>query len=174
MLIKEVIVVEGKNDEACLKQFLDVDIITTNGSALSKETLSLIKEVNETRGVIIFSDPDYPGKKIRNTIIDYVGETKHAFLKKSKAIDPRKKKVGIEHATKEDILASLENVVTFGNENTITWEEYLKLGFVGSKANRQYICDKLNIGVCNGKTLFKRLNMLALSYDEVKRLMEED
>ena len=60
MKIKEVIVVEGKSDLIFLKSFLDAEIIITNGSEISKETLDLIKKANETTGVIVLTDPDYP------------------------------------------------------------------------------------------------------------------
>ena len=90
--IKEIIVVEGKSDYTLLKSFLDVEIIITNGSEISKETLDLIKKANETKGVIILTDPDYPGMQIRNKINQYTSGCKNAFVEKSKAI--KGKKVG--------------------------------------------------------------------------------
>ena len=59
--IKQVIVVEGKTDTNHLKKIFDVDTIETNGSAISKSTLNLIKQVAKTKGVILFLDPDYTG-----------------------------------------------------------------------------------------------------------------
>jgi ribonuclease M5 len=100
--IKEIIVVEGKSDYTLLKSFLDVEIIITNGSEISKETLDLIKKANETKGVIILTDPDYPGMQIRNKINQYTSGCKNAFVEKSKAI--KGKKVGIAETRKEDIL----------------------------------------------------------------------
>ena len=41
--IKQVIVVEGKTDTNHLKKIFDVDTIETNGSAISKSTLNLMK-----------------------------------------------------------------------------------------------------------------------------------
>ena len=61
--IKEIIVVEGKSDTALLKELFEVDTIETHGLALDKKTLELIKEANKTRGVIVLTDPDFPGKK---------------------------------------------------------------------------------------------------------------
>ena len=57
-VIKEVIVVEGKHDSATLKQYFKCDTVITNGLSLDEETLAYIKELNETRGVILFLDPD--------------------------------------------------------------------------------------------------------------------
>ena len=39
-----------------------------------------LKQYNETRGIIVFTDPDSPGEAIRNKIINYVGTCKHASL----------------------------------------------------------------------------------------------
>ena len=63
--IKEVIVVEGKNDTNHLKEFFDVDTIETSGLGLNKETIELINNINSKRGVILLLDPDTPGEKIR-------------------------------------------------------------------------------------------------------------
>ena len=65
-MIKEVIVVEGVNDTKRLKSFFGVDTIETHGLGLKKETIELIKKINDKRGVILFLDPDTPGEKIRN------------------------------------------------------------------------------------------------------------
>ena len=37
-----IIVVEGTSDEALLHSFLDVDVVTTNGSEVSRETIDNI------------------------------------------------------------------------------------------------------------------------------------
>jgi len=81
--INEIVVVEGKTDSVKLQQLFNVDTIITNGSAINKETISLIKQLALGRGVILFLDPDGPGEKIRKTIVNAVGETKQCFLKKS-------------------------------------------------------------------------------------------
>lgn len=82
MLFKEVIVVEGRDDTRRLKEiFPDIETIETNGSAIDKPTLERIKILNETRGVIVFTDPDFPGNKIRQAVTEVVPECKHAYLK---------------------------------------------------------------------------------------------
>ena len=74
MKIKELIVVEGKTDLIFLKSFLEADIVITNGSEISQKTLDFIKEANKKQGVIILTDPDYPGLRIRNIISEYIGD----------------------------------------------------------------------------------------------------
>lgn len=61
--IKEVIVVEGKDDTKRIQRAVDADTIETRGSAIPEETLMLIKKLAKTRGVIVFTDPDFSGEK---------------------------------------------------------------------------------------------------------------
>jgi ribonuclease M5 len=80
--IKQVIVVEGKTDTNHLKKLFDVDTIETNGSAISKSTLNLIKQVAKTKGVILFLDPDYTGNLIRKKIAQHLEQFDEAFIVK--------------------------------------------------------------------------------------------
>ena len=122
--IKEIIVVEGKSDTALLKELFEVDTIETHGLALDKKTLELIKEANKTRGVIVLTDPDFPGKKIRDQIQTVVPNCKHAFVSKKDATG--KKKLGIAEANKEAVVLALENMVSFDVDNqSITWHEFI-------------------------------------------------
>ena len=167
--IKEVIVVEGKNDTNNLKKYFDVDTIETNGLGLNKDTIELIKNVNSKRGVILLLDPDSPGEKIRNKINDAIPGLKNTFLFKKEA--RTSKKVGIEHASKETLEKALQNVVTYGiSLETISYDEYCELGLVGNKDSvrkRETISNKFRLGKCNAKTLFKRLNMLGISKEQI-------
>ena len=47
------------------KRAVNADTIETNGSAVNAETIEKIRLAQETRGVIILTDPDFPGEKIR-------------------------------------------------------------------------------------------------------------
>lgn len=84
MRIEEIIVVEGKDDTKRLQQFVDADTIETNGSALSEDTLEKISHAEQVRGVIIFTDPDFSGEKIRKQITEVVPTAKHAFISRKK------------------------------------------------------------------------------------------
>ena len=86
MQIKEIIVVEGKDDTTAIKRAVQADTIETNGSAISEETLKRIQHAQEKRGVIVFTDPDYPGRRIRAIIEERVQGVKHAFYQKPKQL----------------------------------------------------------------------------------------
>lgn len=63
MKIREVIVVEGKDDTKRINMAVNADTLETRGSAISDETLEQIEELQEKRGVIVFTDPDFSGEK---------------------------------------------------------------------------------------------------------------
>lgn len=170
--IKEIVVVEGKTDTALLKELFEVDTIETHGLALDEKTLGLIKEASKNRGIIILTDPDYPGKKIRDQIQAVVPNCKHAFVSKKDATG--KKKLGIAEAKKEAVVAALENMVNFDvNKQSITWPEFINLDIIGNKQKRLLVYELFNLGYGNVKTLFKRLNMVGITKDEILRKLKD-
>jgi len=178
--IKEVVVVEGYHDLATLKAiFKEIDVYITNGSEISDETLKELKILNEKRGLILFLDPDYQGERIRRIINDYVGETKHAFLPKKECISKNKKKVGIEHAKKDVIIKGLTSFYTSSKitSNLVEFKDLYKLKLIGndsSKALRKYLGEELGIGLNNGKTLLKKINMFNITLSQISEILGSD
>ncbi len=168
MKIREVIVVEGINDARHLQSFMDVDTISVSGLGISEEVIALIRETNEKRGVIVFCDPDHAGEVIRARINQKIPGLKNAFIDKKDA--RTSKKVGVEHAPKEKILAALENVVTY-KENSAEFSEndMLELGLVGDRRLRAKVSAYYHLGCPNAKTMRKRLNMLGIKKEELKK-----
>lgn len=177
MRIKEIIIVEGKDDTAKLKQVLDVDTIETNGSAINQRTLDQIKHAQEKRGVIIFTDPDYPGQRIRHIIDQTIADCKHAFLTKEEARGKDNKGIGIEHASPDAIKSALAQVYRLedSNQSLITRDDLLNLGLIGNalaKARREKLTERLRLGYANGKQLLKRLQMFQITPDQLNTEME--
>ncbi|WP_028781769.1 ribonuclease M5 [Thalassobacillus devorans] len=175
--IKEVIVVEGKDDTAKVKQAVDADTIESNGSAIHEETIERIRHAKEKRGVIIFTDPDAPGERIRAIISEAVPGCKHAFLPKDQARSKFDKGLGIEHATVEAIQAALESVYELSEMEgiAITKSDLIAYGLLGGPragCRRDRLGELLNIGKTNGKQLLKRLTMFQISKQEFEKMME--
>jgi ribonuclease M5 len=168
--IQEVIVVEGKDDTKQIAKAVNADTIETRGSAVPDETLALIEEVAKKRGIIIFTDPDFSGEKIRKIVSEVVPNAKHAFLPKSEGVPTKAGgSLGVEHASAEAIREALENVYTEADataEPTITQADLLKAELIGgpkAKARREALGEVLRIGYVNGKQLKKRLQMFQIS-----------
>lgn len=173
MKIRETIVVEGKDDEALLKQFYEVDIIRTEGTHLSQKTLEQIKEAAQHHGIIVFTDPDHPGEEIRRKINEAIPGAKNAFLTSKSR---RKNKVGVEHASREEIEEALANLLTFTKEeDSLSRKEFNDLGLSG-KANSAYLRvhveDYYHLGHGSAKTLFARLNSRRVTKEELRKVIE--
>lgn len=176
MKIKEVIVVEGKDDTTAIRSAVDADTIETNGSAINQETLEKIKLAQKTRGVIVLTDPDFPGEKIRHTITQYVPGVKHAFINKTEAIARNGKGLGVEHASTEVIIEALSQAHEMSEEimEIITQDDLIDAGLIGgqgAKERREHLGKLLKIGYTNGKQLHKRLMMFQISAAEFSAAM---
>ena len=172
--IQEVIVVEGKHDTATLKRYFECDTIETNGLSLNDETMNYIEKVQKKRGIILLTDPDSPGNRIRDKINQRVPNCKNAFLQKKDA--RTSKKVGIEHASKETIEEALKNLITYQDKpfNTLTTNDLYELGLLGklnSKQLREHIGTQLHLGFANAKTMLHRLNCLGITKEELEKLL---
>ena len=66
--VKQAVIVEGKYDKIKLDSIIDGVIVQTNGYSIfkDKEKLALIRFYAEKTGIIILTDSDSAGFKIRN------------------------------------------------------------------------------------------------------------
>ncbi len=176
-MYNQVIVVEGKHDEQKIKSiYPEVDCIVTNGSEISDATLNLIVETSKKRDVILFLDPDFPGKKITKKILDTNGDFKIAFIDKNKAKSKNDKKVGIEHADTDDIKRSLENFFEIqrdGQDEIKIQDLYIRrlINHKSSRKLRKNVCKSLNIPVFNGKAFLKYLNILGIDIKKIDEVL---
>ena len=175
--IKEIIVVEGRDDITAIKRVVDAHIIALNGfSALSKKTINKIVELSKNNDLILFTDPDFAGKKIRDTLKKYIPNIKHAFVSQKNAT--KNDNIGVENANDESILEALKNVITANQniENRFSIEDLIDNGFVsGSNAKKRRVMlgDTLKIGYYNAKQLLKALNSFNISREQFEKTVEE-
>lgn len=170
--IKEMIVVEGQNDTNRLRQFFDVDTIETGGFNLSKDLMERIREAHTRRGVIVFTDPDFTGERIRTRINKEIPGVKNAFIDRDKALGIGK--IGVEHANYEDLKASLEHCVTFNEpKESLSWNEFLDLKIMGDKKRREKVSQAFHLGHCSTKVCYKRLCQLGITADEIREALHE-
>lgn len=166
-IIKETIVVEGKTDADKILSLFQANIITTNGSDCNKQTISMIKQANLKNGVILFLDPDYMGEKIRKMITNQVPNLKQAFIKVQDVINNKHHKIGIAEAAGEAIKKALINTVTFDtSRQTLSLSEYNLLE-LNTKQKRLIVCHHYKISYCNNKQLWRRLNMIGVTLQDL-------
>lgn len=174
-MIKEVIVVEGKDDIAAVKKAVDAEVISTHGFGYGMKLISLLKDIEKRRGIIIFTDPDFMGNKIRKDLSEHLKNPKHAFLPQGKAM--KKDNIGVENATSEDIINALKKArPTFENKNSeFTQKDLRDNGLInkpGSNEKRDKVADVLRIGHGNGKQFLSRLNSFGVSRDEFEKAVK--
>lgn len=179
--IKEIIVVEGRDDTQRIKWAVGADTIETNGSAINKETIALIKHAQEKRGVIVFTDPDFAGEQIRKIISSEVPGVKHAFLSQDESRPKHKGSLGIEHASKKSIIEALNHVYEesknhLKSSTDITKAFLIKNQLVGTdnaSIRRKKLGEILRIGYTNGKQLLKRLQAFDITRKEVEAALNQ-
>lgn len=104
--IKQAIIVEGKYDKIKLNEVVDAIIITTNGFQIykDKEKLEFIRYLAQKSGIIILTDSDTSGFKIRNFIKSAVksGNIINVYIpdiygkEKRKLVPSKEGKLGVE------------------------------------------------------------------------------
>lgn len=178
-MIKEVIVVEGKSDIARLRQAIDADIIKTDGFCLRPQTIEQIRCAYEKRGIIILTDPDSAGERIRAYLTEKFPNAKHAFVPRKDAI--ANNDLGVEQASPEAIRLALDKVrcATFEPQTVFQMEDLICAGLNGSTIAAQRRAEAgaiLGIGYGNAKQFLKRLNhygVTRLEWDEALHQIDE-
>ncbi|WP_251548130.1 ribonuclease M5 [Limosilactobacillus caecicola] len=181
--IKEVIVVEGKDDTKQIQRAVDADTFETNGSALSLDDLEQLKKLQQTRGLIVFTDPDFNGERLRKMISQAIPGVKHAFIRRDQGVPTEAHgSLGVEHASQATIKAALQSLYTEEAPLTpeFTRQDLANHDLVSGQAaryRRERLGQILGIGYGNGKQLLKRLNVFRITRDQfnvaVKQLDQE-
>ena len=168
-MIKEVIVVEGRNDISAVKRAVDVELIATSGFGITNKTIERIKSAQLRCGVIILTDPDYAGEKIRRTISEKVKGCKHAFLPRELAT--KDGDIGVENASPESIRAALSKVKTEVGEDRHEFDMndlviFNLSGNAQAASTRDKVGRELGIGYGNSKQFLNRLNRYGITREE--------
>ena len=191
--IKETIIVEGVYDKIKLSRFLDAVILPVHGFQVfrSSETIETIKKMADETGIVIFTDSDSAGFKIRNYIKQSLppDKVKHAYIpdvrgKEKRKTEPGKEGLlGVEGIKDELLLDALKKAgceidgsaeaARGGRE--ITKADLYKLGLSGgadSADKRRKLAKTLGIPMkISANMLLDMLNRL-VSYEELSELVQ--
>lgn len=175
-MIKETIVVEGKDDIANVKRAVDCEMIPTNGLSFGMDLIERLKVINDRCGIIILTDPDYAGKKIRARISKHIPTAKHAYIDRKKAI--KKNDLGVENADPEVIIDALKKAkaINIDKKEEFTMADLVNNGLsLGSDARekRAKLGDILGIGYYNSKQLLSKLNSFGISREEFEKAVSK-
>ncbi len=160
MDIKETIVVEGKYDKIRLQSLVNANIIQTDGFQIFKDEtmLSLLERIADETGIIILTDSDDAGFKIRNFIKSRLAgkNVKHALIPSIPGKEKRKEKpgkeglLGVEGMRDEALLSALSLSLSEQKDKKekITKSDFYLMGITGgakSKELREKLKAHLNL-----------------------------
>jgi ribonuclease M5 len=160
-MLREVIVVEGKQDIVAVKKAVDAECIATGGYSLLTQTIEKIGQAYEKRGIIILTDPDSPGERIRRYLVKRFPHAQHAYI--SRAAATANGDIGVEQASAQSIRLALAKLhcTTFEPGNEFTYADLVDDHLTGhseAAIRRKLLGEILGIGYANAKTFLQRLN----------------
>ena len=170
LFLNGVLVVEGKEDASYLSNYIESEIVVVNGYEMSDNTINYLKG----KTIIALLDPDDAGKQIRKTLNDKLENVINVEIDINKCI--RGTKNGVAECSIDEIKAKLQpySMKNPAKLKRIQESDIFKLGLVNGDVDlRKYVCEKLNLGKCNGKVLLKRLNANNVSMEELAKVVEE-
>ncbi|HIV85950.1 MAG TPA: DUF4093 domain-containing protein [Candidatus Monoglobus merdigallinarum] len=186
--IKETIIVEGKYDKQRVRRVCSAPIICTDGFRIfkSKEMLDTIKMLASTTGIIILTDSDRAGFKIRNYIKSCVGQSgtvKHAYIPAVEGKERRKERpgkegiLGVEGMDDKVIIKAIKSVATPEASSAVLSKSELfrdgLSGTAGSRVRREYVLKALSLPVrLSPNAMIELINSAGL-YDKYKAALSE-
>ena len=188
--IQEVIVVEGRYDKNTLLQVVDASVLELGGFGIfnDREKTALLRRLAETRGIILFTDPDGAGFVIRNRLKGAIqtGRVLHAYVPDVYGKEKRKRKagkegkLGVEGMKPEILLDALRSAgATIDEKSTVKGKSITKadlydLGLIGpdSVEKRKALCKRLELPEhLSTNALVEVLNLL-MSREELEKLFQ--
>lgn len=168
-MIREAIVVEGKKDVAAVRRAVDAECLITGGFALSPYSLKKIEAAYRRTGIIVLTDPDSAGERIRKVLSQHFPLAKHAFIAREAAT--ANDDIGIEQAKPDAIRDALTKARSqeWQPRQEFTLQDVQAAQLTGSPdamKRRATIGDRLGIGYANSKTFLRRLNNYGVTREE--------
>ena len=176
MKIREIIVVEGRDDTTAVRRSVDAVTIETHGYGISAATWKLIDKAYHEKGIIVFTDPDHAGEQIRRRIMARYPDAGQAFLDRDLA--EKAGDIGIENASPQAIRDALSKAryTVEESDSGFTMDDMVAAGLTGqadSAQRRKNVGKLLGIGYGNTGTFLKRLNKFNITEEELIKALQE-
>lgn len=190
--IKQAVIVEGKYDRMLLSSILDTVIVETNGFRIfsDAQTIEMIKILAKKCGIVIMTDSDFAGFRIRNFLKNKIsdGEIFDAYLPQIEGKEKRKSQpskeglLGVEGFKEQDILNSLSNAGVTEHKKSLSPTEKVtrfdlySLGLSGqknSREKREIILKKLSLPTHLSSTVLPDVISAVISKNDFISLVKD-
>ena len=189
--LRQAVVVEGRYDKAKLASILDAVIIETGGFRIfkDKEKLAMLREIARRQGLVILTDSDTAGFRIRRYLGGSIPKEQiiNAYIpdifgkEKRKDKPSAEGKLGVEGVPAEVIRKALEQAGVFAEPaekqtRRITKTDLMEQGFSGganSSRLRERLKKKLGLPEHLGTNALVGVLGCILSYEEFLKLAAE-
>ncbi len=162
-----IIVVEGTGDASYLSSFISAEYVVLNGYDMPSDIIDYLSHI-KNRKIIVLTDPDDAGisieKRLQKTGIKY------AYRKVDISKCDKHGKHGVAECKKDEIMRVLDSDLIDENpfKNSISQAEFNFLGLMNSQDKRNEISNIFHLGICNSKTLFRRMNYNGIPFKIIK------
>ena len=187
--IKQTVIVEGKYDKIKLENIISANIITTDGFKIynNPEKQALIKKLAEKTGIIILTDSDSAGRRIRNFIKSFTGDLNCEIInlyapkvfgkEKRKDIPSKENIIGVEGADDKIMREIFEKFgeAGHGDRRRVSKLDFYEDGLSGgdgSRRKREYLCERLNLPPMSANMLLETVNILS-GYEDYKKIIRD-
>ncbi len=183
--LEQAVIVEGRYDKIKLSSIIDGLIIETDGFGIFKdrEKQRLIRRLAEEKGIIIMTDSDSAGFKIRSFLGGSIPADRitHVYMpdifgKEKRKTEPSKEgKLGVEGVPKKIILEALDKAgvtcyeTKSSSKREITNVDLYELGLSGgknSRAKREKLLKYLGLPTRLSTSAFVKVLNTFTTYDE--------
>ena len=183
------IVVEGRDDVAAVSGAVDALVIPTHGFGITAETWGMIEKAYKEKGLIILTDPDHAGEKIRQRLTERFPGALQAYV--SREVATAADDIGIENAKPGAIAEAIGKALGRAEKDKsgdhaaskeaperiyADMADLRDLGLAGKDGASELRAEAaaaLGIGYGNAAAFVKKLRGFGISLDELKEEIEK-
>ena len=163
--IPGVIVVEGSHDVGKVSLLYESCFVITNGYDIPKEERDFITHLNKDIRVIVLTDNDEAGEKIRTNLNNLRENMINIRIEAPK----ESKKKGIAECDVNDIKNALDKYsIEKDNYYKINLYDLKVIGHPNSKRIKEHLCNVFHLGKCSNQNFIKRVCLLGIKEEELR------
>lgn len=164
-----IFVVEGKTDKALLQSLTNNYIVITDGSNVSRETVKHLQTLEKLHNIVIITDPDINGAKIKDKISVHLKYPITISIKRDEITT--KGKIGVAEMDRIALLNKIR-IYNYGTKQISTIDYYMFWEFIRvnlrDKATKQAFLNEYCLINGSTKSIHRQLQYLGITFETIK------